>query len=103
MGSVLVAYASKYGSTKEVAEAIVATLREQGVDAVAQSAGEVTSLEGRSAVILGVALLYGFTGFKLGGYAEFACLPPPTARRLARQWAVEPCSATTALRADTIE
>lgn len=50
MGSVLVAYASKYGSTKEVAEAIVATLREQGVDAVAQSAGEVTSLEGRSAV-----------------------------------------------------
>ena len=27
---ILVAYASKYGSTQEVAEAIVATLREEG-------------------------------------------------------------------------
>ena len=35
--SVLVAYASTYGSTKEVAEALVTTLREQGVDAVAQA------------------------------------------------------------------
>jgi menaquinone-dependent protoporphyrinogen oxidase len=58
MASVLVAYASKYGSTREVAEAIVAALQEQGVDAVAQPAGEVESLDGHSAVVLGTALFF---------------------------------------------
>jgi menaquinone-dependent protoporphyrinogen oxidase len=58
MASVLVAYASKYGSTKEVAEAIAATLQEQGVDAEARPAGEIRNVEGYSAVVLGVALYF---------------------------------------------
>ena len=58
MASVLVAYATKYGSTQEVAEAIGSVLQEQGVDAVARPAGEVRSLGGYSAVVLGTALYF---------------------------------------------
>lgn len=58
MASVLVAYATKYGSTREVAEAVVAALLEQGVDAVARPAGEVKDLAGFSAVVLGTALYF---------------------------------------------
>jgi len=58
MASVLVAYASKYGSTGEVAEAVAAKLREHGLEATAQPAESVTSLEGVSAVVLGVALYF---------------------------------------------
>jgi menaquinone-dependent protoporphyrinogen oxidase len=58
MASVLVAYASKYGSTGEVAEAVAETLRECGVDAVARPAGEVHELTGYSAVVLGTALYF---------------------------------------------
>jgi menaquinone-dependent protoporphyrinogen oxidase len=58
MASVLVAYATKYGSTRQVAEAIASTLQEQGVDAVARPAGDVRGLEGYSAVVLGTALYF---------------------------------------------
>jgi menaquinone-dependent protoporphyrinogen oxidase len=58
MAPVLVAYATKYGSTREVAEAIVATLREQGVEAVARPAAEVQDLGAYSAVVLGTALYF---------------------------------------------
>ena len=58
MASVLVAYATKYGSTREVAEAIASALIERGVDAVARPAGEVKGLEGYSAVVLGTALYF---------------------------------------------
>lgn len=55
---VLVTYASKYGSTREVAEAIADGLRERGIDAEVRAAGEVRDLQGISAVILGVALYF---------------------------------------------
>ena len=58
MASVLVAYATKYGSTREVAEAIASALIERGADAVARPAGEIRGLEGYSAVVLGTALYF---------------------------------------------
>jgi len=54
--SVLVAYATKYGSTQEVAEAVAATLRESGLMVEIQPAREVRTLEGYDAVVLGAAL-----------------------------------------------
>jgi menaquinone-dependent protoporphyrinogen oxidase len=58
MASVLVAYATKYGSTREVAEAVAAELVAKGVDAVARPAGDVRELDGYSAVVLGTALYF---------------------------------------------
>jgi menaquinone-dependent protoporphyrinogen oxidase len=54
--SVLVGYATRYGSTQEVAEAIAATLRECGLAADIQPMREVRTLAGYSAVVLGAAL-----------------------------------------------
>jgi len=54
--SVLVAYATKYGSTQEVAEAVAATLRESGLTVEIKPAREVRTLEGYDAVVLGAAL-----------------------------------------------
>ena len=54
--SVLVAYATKYGSTQEVAEAVAATLRESGLTVAIQPAREVRTLQGYDAVVLGAAL-----------------------------------------------
>ena len=54
--TVLVAYASKHGSTGEIADAIAATLRESGLDADCREAGDVTSLEPYDAVVLGSAV-----------------------------------------------
>jgi menaquinone-dependent protoporphyrinogen oxidase len=54
--SVLVAYATRYGSTQEVAEAIAETLREQGLGVEVQPVREVRTLEGYGAVVLGAAL-----------------------------------------------
>ena len=54
--SVLVAYATRYGSTQEVAEAIGETLREQGLAAEVRPMREVCTLEGYDAVVLGAAL-----------------------------------------------
>lgn len=58
MGSVLVAYATKYGATREAAEAVVSVLVERGIDAVVQPAGEARSLDGYSAVVMGTALYF---------------------------------------------
>ena len=58
MGSVLVAYATKYGATREVADTVASALVERGIDAVARPAGEVHSLDGYSAVVLGTALYF---------------------------------------------
>ena len=54
--SVLLAYATKYGSTREVAEAIAGTLRESGLEVDMQPARQVRSLENFSAVLLGAPL-----------------------------------------------
>jgi menaquinone-dependent protoporphyrinogen oxidase len=54
--SVLVAYATRYGSTQEVAEAVAATLRERGLEVDIQPMQKVRTLEGYRAVVLGTAL-----------------------------------------------
>ena len=56
---ILVAYASKYGSTQEVAEAIVATLRERGLSADLQPIRKVRTLAGYGAVVLGAPIYIG--------------------------------------------
>ncbi|MDE3089585.1 MAG: flavodoxin domain-containing protein, partial [Chloroflexota bacterium] len=55
-GSILVTYATRYGSTQEVAEAIAATLRERGLAADIQPMRQVRTLAGYSAVVLGAPL-----------------------------------------------
>ena len=56
---ILVAFATRYGSTKEVAEAVAATLSEQGLAAKVRPAREVRSLDGYGAVVLGAPLYMG--------------------------------------------
>lgn len=53
---VLVGYATRYGSTQEVAEAIAATLREGGLEVDLQPLRQVRTLEGYGGVVLGAAL-----------------------------------------------
>ena len=53
---VLVAYASKYGSTRELAEALAATLTEAGLPVDIRPAGEVRTVAAYGAVILGSGL-----------------------------------------------
>jgi menaquinone-dependent protoporphyrinogen oxidase len=55
----LVAYGTRYGSTREVAETVAATLEEEGVDADVKQAKEVRSLDGYDAVVLGTPLYLG--------------------------------------------
>src|SRR5438876_8817975 len=54
--SVLVAYATRYGSTQEVAEAVAATLRERGLEVDIQPMREVRTLERYRAIVLGAPL-----------------------------------------------
>ena len=56
MTNVLVAYASKRGSTAEIAEAVAETIRQAGLGVDCLDAGEVQSLEGYDAVVLGSAV-----------------------------------------------
>lgn len=58
MGATLVAYATRYGSTRDVADAVGARLREQGLEVDVKPAAEVDSLAGYSAVVLGGALYF---------------------------------------------
>ena len=57
--SVLLAYATRYGSTKEVAEAVAKQLRERGLAVDVRPAAEVSTLAGYRAVVLGTALYIG--------------------------------------------
>jgi menaquinone-dependent protoporphyrinogen oxidase len=54
--SVLVTYASKHGATGEIAEAIAGELRNEGLNVDCRDAGEVHSLDGYDAVVLGSAV-----------------------------------------------
>jgi menaquinone-dependent protoporphyrinogen oxidase len=58
-GRVLVAYASKHGSTAEVAEVVAAALCEQDVEVDVRRAEEVDELERYGGVVLGGALYMG--------------------------------------------
>ena len=53
---VLVGYATRYGSTQEVAEAVATTLRECGLAVDIQPMRKVRTLAGYSAVVLGAPL-----------------------------------------------
>ena len=53
---VLVAYASKLGSTREIAETIAGVLNASGCEAAAQSVRDARTLDGWDAVVLGSAL-----------------------------------------------
>ena len=57
--SILVAYATRYGSTQEVAERIAATLRESGLMVDVQPVKQVRTLDGYRAVVLGAPLYIG--------------------------------------------
>ena len=54
--SVLVAYATRHGSTQEVAEAVAETLRDSGLAVDIQPVGGVRTLAGYRAVVLGAPL-----------------------------------------------
>jgi menaquinone-dependent protoporphyrinogen oxidase len=56
MTNVLVVYASKYGATAEIAEAIAERLRESGLRADCREADGVKSLDPYDAVVLGSAV-----------------------------------------------
>jgi menaquinone-dependent protoporphyrinogen oxidase len=55
----LVAYASKYGSTQQVAEAVAATLRESGLAVDVQHMRKVRSLEEYAVIVLGAPFYLG--------------------------------------------
>ncbi|MDI7275318.1 MAG: flavodoxin domain-containing protein [Anaerolineae bacterium] len=57
--SILVAYATRYGSTQEVAEAVAETLRAGGLAVDVQPARRVRTLSGYGAVVLGAPLYIG--------------------------------------------
>ena len=57
--NVLVAYASKHGTTREVADAIAKTLAERGLDVDLQDAGSVRDITGYEAVVVGGGLYTG--------------------------------------------
>lgn len=57
--SILIAYATRSGSTAEVAESIAATLREAGLWADLAPVGKVESFQGTTALIFGAPLYIG--------------------------------------------
>ena len=59
MSKVLVAYATKRGSTQDVAEAVAGTLQHHGLQVDVLPAGEVADVEGYDAVVLGGSLYMG--------------------------------------------
>ena len=54
--SVLLAYASRFGSTQEVAESVAASLREAGLKVDLRPMSQVESLDQYEAVVLGAAI-----------------------------------------------
>jgi len=54
--SILLAYATRFGSTQEVAETITAELREAGLEVDLQPMQEVKTLDNYDAVVLGAAI-----------------------------------------------
>lgn len=59
MSSILVAYATRYGSTHEAAEAVATVLTARGLAADTRMLREVTDLGGRTGVVVGAPLFMG--------------------------------------------
>jgi menaquinone-dependent protoporphyrinogen oxidase len=57
--TILVTYASKHGSTEEIAEHIAATLRRSGIETDLKPVETVRDVEPYAAVVLGSAIYYG--------------------------------------------
>ena len=57
--TVLVAYASKHGSTEDIAQCIAERLRERGADAEVQPLADVKDLGDAEAIVLGSAVYIG--------------------------------------------
>lgn len=57
--TILVAYGSKHGTTREVAEAVAATLREHGLEVELEEAGRVRDVSPYDAVVVGGGLYVG--------------------------------------------
>lgn len=58
-GRILVAYASRYGSTKEVAESVAGALREAGLEVDCRDMREVDAVEDYRAFVLGAPFYFG--------------------------------------------
>ena len=58
--SVLVAYASKHGSTRGIAESIAETLRQGGAQVDVRPVGKIKNLEDYDAFVVGSAVYFGF-------------------------------------------
>jgi menaquinone-dependent protoporphyrinogen oxidase len=56
---ILVTYATRYGSTREVADIIAATLREDALEVETQPMREIQTLENYSGIVLGAPLYIG--------------------------------------------
>jgi len=56
-GRILVAFATRYGSTQEVAGAVAGTLREHGLEVDLEPARDVRRLDGYDGVVLGAPLM----------------------------------------------
>ncbi len=56
---VLVAHASKYGSTQEVADTVDATLRDRGFEVDVRPVGKIRQLDGYRAIVLGGPIYFG--------------------------------------------
>ncbi len=56
---ILIVHASKYGSTREIAEFIAEKLRDRGFETVAQDVGSVTGLADYDVVVVGSAVYMG--------------------------------------------
>ena len=56
---ILVAYATRYGSTQEVAEAVATIFREEGLEVESKPAQKVASLAEHRAMVLGAPLYFG--------------------------------------------
>ncbi|HZV73152.1 MAG TPA: flavodoxin domain-containing protein [Conexibacter sp.] len=77
---VLVAHATKHGSTREVADVIATTLKSRGLRVDLKAAPECTTLDGYGAVVLGGALYMGHRHkdarqFLLRHHAALATIP----------------------------
>jgi len=57
--SILVTYATRYGSTQEVAEAVAETLRQSRLEVAIQPMRKVQTLEGFHAIVMGAPLYIG--------------------------------------------